>query len=138
MTLTYGSIVIADGITTHLHNLRFNGRRQVQEAPLLRAAAAKLFNRGNASLSISFDISAQWDTLEEAELAFFLLWANLPAIDTAVFTCGGDSTVTFANAILEGLGATQTGVRIGYQFALRASAVTSSNHGLDSINLPGN
>jgi len=129
MKITFSDVVLADGVNTHVSGLRFDGRRQVQEAQLLRASAAKLFNRGNKSLSISFSVSASWATLREAELAALALWDELPEEGSAVITCGNDGdtdTLTFGDAVLESLGAVQVGVRIVYNFIIRAAKVTTT------------
>jgi len=139
MQLTYAGTVLADGQSTHLHNLRFSGRRVVQEVAWMRAAAATLFERGGRSISIAFEIMPAWETYREAELALLGQFDALPASGDAVFTVGvtGDTaTLTFADAILERLDARQTGVRVPLSFVLRAAQVSSQTASTPA--LPGN
>ena len=117
MRVVYGSIELADGVTTHTRDDGFGCQQQNQTVPLLRAERQKLYGRGNRLNAVSFSVSRKFDSIDDAKEFVYTHESTLP-IDGLLDLETGSGVLT-ADALFDSLSIRRQGLRVdvAYQFS---------------------
>jgi hypothetical protein len=111
------------------NSLRINGRRSSQIAQILRAAAAKVWNRQNTVTTISFSVVREHDTTRAAEEYMLQHEVNIPSGGIVTFFCtdehGAESVFYFDAGALDTTEAAQIGVSTEHSYTLLGGRITN-------------
>lgn len=92
MKIKINNYPLADGALEGVSQFKINGQRVSQVAQFLRAAAVRVFNRGNLQTTVTFAITRAHESLMAAELFILEHDLNLPPQGLVTFTAGGAET----------------------------------------------
>lgn len=133
MRVTYGSTELADGVDTHVANLRVSGAQEVQVAVLIRADFGTPYARGNRVNTLSFDVAME-SASQAAAMELQLTYGDdLPKSGELSFETS--PTVVTGAAVLANIGVVRRGVRMiaSYQFTVGEFIPITSGLSLDEV-----
>ncbi len=111
-------------------SLRVNGRRATQIAALLRAEAAKVWNRQNTVTTISFSIVREHSSARAAEEYMIRHEADVPSSGVCEFVChdesGGQSSFYLDTGALETTEAFNIGCSTTHSYTLAGGRITTT------------
>ncbi len=111
-------------------SLRVNGKRAVQVAPLLRAEAAKVFNRMNTTTTVSFAVTREHADARAAEEYMIAHEAAIPDSGIVEFIChdesGGESHFYLDTGALEATDANNIGCSTTHSYTLVGGRITTT------------
>ncbi|MFA7335075.1 MAG: hypothetical protein WC130_12405 [Kiritimatiellia bacterium] len=111
------------------NSLRVNGRRQIQTAALLRAAAGSVFNRGNSVTTITFSVIRKHDSILEAEGYMLRHEVEIPQEGKVTFICydsaGAEEIYYFDCGGLETTDASYCGCSTEHSYVLIGGRITT-------------
>jgi len=128
MKILWGNQYLCDGASRDTGDasgplagsLSVNGQRVLQIVDLVRAASARIRDRGNRKTTVAFAVQRQYSSVGAAEFALLKHAAGLPdgTADLA-FTADSYGKVTLYDAALENVAATYSGCRATYTYTFR-------------------
>jgi len=104
MKIHFAGIQLTDWSDYPARNVSVNGQTVFEAVDIVRAAAKKLYHRGNSQVSLSFEVARSFETHVEAQKYLLTHYSTLPKSGLCVIECGvqGETSeeVFMANAIL--------------------------------------
>ena len=105
-----------------------NGRRVAQEEDLFRATAGVIYSRGNARTVISFGVSINFATVEDAEAWLLLHSTELPGSGVVTFEAGnGGPSRQLLSAVIVADGAQHIGTSVRVQYEIHGGQMTAGD-----------
>lgn len=127
MKIEIGAYTLIAGGEQSPEDLQVGADALVQIAQGLRAATARVFHRGNQTITLQFQVTRTYASAAAVEAALFSHPGEVPTEGDITITCEPcDETatvVTLADATLHAFAATQIGLSIRWRYTITAGAV---------------
>lgn len=130
MIIRHGKTILCRGLAFRepAQELAVSGQSQVQEVNTVRATVATRYNRGNLSTTISFSVSREYPTMEDASRAALEIVGEQQGIkDTLTIVTETPSATTrryLPDALIAEVAPTQIGVTLRIRYTIRGSKLT--------------
>ncbi|MGZ0657101.1 hypothetical protein ACWPKS_15970 [Coraliomargarita sp. W4R72] len=102
MRIIYQSTVLADGGKGSPVGFAVAGSKQIASTPYLRASHGRVFDRGNKSITLSWQQTRQFATAADAQQFAAMHSDDLPTGEAALYlTLSGDTELVLTDAVLD-------------------------------------